>query len=114
MGAVDSQEEGTCTLSSAAMESVLSPRLSLAVADMVYVMVGLQGAKLEYGHVPVGTRGDDATSRQFASLHAVQRHMVDRNACKLAWEDNEEEYDDFYDYSALDAQLAESDEGALL
>jgi hypothetical protein len=36
----------------------------------------LQGAKLQYGHVPVGTRGDDDVSRQFRSLHAVQRHMV--------------------------------------
>ena len=28
--------------------------------------------------------------------------MVDRNACKMVYEDAEEEYDDFYDYSALD------------
>lgn len=60
------------------------------------------GAKLQYGHVPLGTRGEDAQSKQFASLHAVQRHMVDRNACKLIYDDNEDEYDDFYDYSALD------------
>lgn len=24
--------------------------------------------------------------------------MVDTNQCKLAWEGNEEEYEDFYDY----------------
>lgn len=33
--------------------------------------------------------------------------MVDRNICRLAYEDNEDEYDDFYDYDALDAKLAE-------
>lgn len=76
----------------------------------------MQGAKLQYGHVPVGTRGDDDTSRQFGSLHAVQRHMVDRCACKMVYEDNEDEYDDFYDYSALDEVDTEggSDASAVL
>jgi len=72
----------------------------------------LQGAKVQYGHVPVGTRGDDDTSRQFGSLHAVQRHMVDRCACKMVYEDNEDEYDDFYDYSALDEVDTEGGSGA--
>ena len=61
-------------------------------------MIVLQGAKLQYGHVPVGSHGDDEGGRQFGSLHAVQRHMVDTNQCKLAWEDNEQEYEDFYDW----------------
>ena len=39
----------------------------------------MQGVKLQYGHVPVGARGDDEGGRRFASLHAVQRHMVDTN-----------------------------------
>ena len=69
----------------------------------------LQGAKLQYGHVPIGARGHDEGGRQFGSLHAVQRHMVDRNQCKLAWEDNEEEYEDFYDWGDDDA---DSPEGA--
>lgn len=57
-----------------------------------------QGAKLQYGHVAVGTPGDDVRAKHFSSLHAVQRHMVDRNQCKMAFEDNEDEYDDFYEY----------------
>ena len=59
----------------------------------------MQGAKLQYGHVAIGTPGDDDRAKHFLSLHAVQRHMVDRNQCKMAFEDNEEEYDDFYEYA---------------
>ena len=55
-----------------------------------------QGAKLAVGHVPLYARGDDANARQFGSLHAVQRHMADTGRFKMAWEDNEDEYDDFY------------------
>ena len=69
----------------------------------------LQGVKLQYGHVPLYVRGDDANAKQFASLHAVQRHMVDANRCKMVFEDNEEEYEDFYDWS----KLLEEEEGAL-
>ena len=43
------------------------------------VSFALQGAKLQYGHVPVSARGDDEGGRQFGSLHAVQRPMVDTN-----------------------------------
>jgi len=28
----------------------------------------------------------------------VQRHMVDSGRCKIAYDDNEEEYSDFYEY----------------
>lgn len=55
-----------------------------------------QGAKLAVGHVPLYARGDDANARQFGSLHAVQRHMADTGRFKMAWEDNEDEYDEFY------------------
>ncbi len=48
------------------------------------------------GHVPLYVRGDDANARQFGSLHAVQRHMADTGRFKMAWEDNEDEYDEFY------------------
>ena len=44
--------------------------------------------------------GLDADVKQFTSLHAAQRHMVDTNQCKMAYDGVEEEYDDFYDYSA--------------
>lgn len=30
--------------------------------------------------------------------------QVDSNACKMVYEDNEDEYDDFYEYSALDGE----------
>lgn len=53
---------------------ILTAALAAAAVDVTYCT--LQGAKLQYGHVPVGTRGDDDVSRQFRSLHAVQRHMV--------------------------------------
>eukprot|EP00983_Pelagomonas_calceolata_P039518 1137217-Pelagomonas_calceolata.AAC.2 len=31
-----------------------------------------QGAKIQYGRVPIYTRGDDSNAKQFRSLHAVQ------------------------------------------
>jgi pre-60S factor REI1 len=58
--------------------------------------------------VPLYTRGDDTGARQFRSLHAVQRHMVDANRCKMVYDDNEDEYADFYDYSS---QYADEDDG---
>ncbi|KAF6261751.1 hypothetical protein COO60DRAFT_735122 [Scenedesmus sp. NREL 46B-D3] len=58
------------------------------------------GAKLAYGKVPLHAAGEDANARQFRSLHAVQRHMVDTNQCKMLYDGNEEEYEDFYDFSA--------------
>jgi hypothetical protein len=32
--------------------------------------------------VPLYTAGDDPNAKQFRSLHAVQRHMVDTNQCR--------------------------------
>jgi pre-60S factor REI1 len=55
--------------------------------------------------VPIYTAGDDANAKQFRSLHAVQRHMVDTNQCKMLYDGNEDEYEDFYDYSALAGQF---------
>ena len=51
-------------------------------------------------------RGDDTKSKQFTTLHGVQRHMVDANKCKMVFDDNEEEYVDFYDWSKLEDELA--------
>lgn len=64
-----------------------------------------QGLKLQYGHVPLYVRGDDANSKQFTTLHGVQRHMVDANKCKMVFDDNEEEYVEFYDWSKLEDEL---------
>lgn len=44
-----------------------------------------------------------------SSLHAVQRHMVDTGCCKLLYDGNEDEYAEYYDYSAAN----EAQEGAL-
>ncbi|GFR48596.1 hypothetical protein Agub_g10500 [Astrephomene gubernaculifera] len=68
------------------------------------------GAKLQVGRVPLYTRGDDAAGRQFRSLHAVQRHMVDTCQCRMAYDDNEDEYDEFYDYDM--GEESDDDEGA--
>ncbi|KAI3426265.1 hypothetical protein D9Q98_008640 [Chlorella vulgaris] len=56
------------------------------------------GAKLQYGHVPLYESGDSPEAKQFLSLHAVQRHMVDTNQCKMFFEGGEEEYEEYYDY----------------
>ena len=51
-------------------------RLDCCNSDMTQaclrVSVVLQGAMLQYGHLPVRTRGDDDTGCQFRSLRAVQ------------------------------------------
>lgn len=65
------------------------------------------GLKLQYGHVPLYVRGDDAKARQFTSLHGVQRHMIDANKCKMVFDDDEEEYVEFYDWSKLEDELAD-------
>ena len=70
------------------------------------MLVLAQGLKLQYGHVPLYIRGDDANARQFISLHGVQRHMVDANKCKMVFDDNEEEYVEFYDWSKVEDELA--------
>lgn len=72
------------------------------------------GAKLQYGHVPLYESGDNPNAKQFNSLHAVQRHMVDTNRCKMAYEDNEEEYEDFYDYGDGEGDAEMSQAGALI
>ncbi|KAK9821205.1 hypothetical protein WJX74_010152 [Apatococcus lobatus] len=65
------------------------------------------GAKLQYGGVPLYVRGEDDKARQYRSLHSVQRHMIDTNQCKMAYDDNEEEYEDYYDY-ALEGPAGEA------
>ena len=68
----------------------------------------LQGAKLQHGHIPLYVRGDDDSARQFPSLHAVQRHMADTGRFKMAWEDNEDEYEDFYSFDAVPIEDTEA------
>ncbi|WVR04396.1 hypothetical protein IAU60_001398 [Kwoniella sp. DSM 27419] len=56
--------------------------------------------------------------REFGSLEAVRKHMVDKNHCKLAYETDEDraELADFYDYaggSDLDSEWEDMDEDML-
>ena len=59
-------------------------------------MLRYLGAKLQYGHIPLYESGNNPNAKSFGSLHAVQRHMIDSGKCKVLYEGNEDEYDDFY------------------
>ncbi len=83
----------------------LTGRLRTAAVNRA---LALQGAKLQHGHIPLYVRGDDENTRQFPSLHAVQRHMADTGRFKMAWEDNEDEYEDFYNFDAVPMEDAEA------
>ena len=61
--------------------------------------------------MPLYTRGDDENAKQFRSLHAVQRHMVDTNQCRMVYEDAEEEYAQFYEYDVDRAGLDAGESG---
>lgn len=62
----------------------------------------LQAQKMRYGRMPLYISGEVENPKQFASMHAVQRHMIDTKLCRMAYDDNEEEYADFYDFSTQD------------
>lgn len=63
--------------------------------------------------VALYSAGDDPNAKQFRSLHAVQRHMVDTNQCRLLYDGHEDEYEDFYDYSkAVDVDSHADSPGA--
>mmetsp|Transcript_29012 Transcript_29012/g.81726 ORF Transcript_29012/g.81726 Transcript_29012/m.81726 type:complete len:417 (+) Transcript_29012:165-1415(+) len=65
-------------------------------------LIAYLGLKLSSGRVPLYTRGDDPNAKQFQSLHAVQRHMVDTGRCRIAFQDNEEEYEEFYNFDTAE------------
>lgn len=65
------------------------------------------GAKMRYGHLPLYESGLNPEARRLKSLHGVQRHMVDRGKCKILYENNEDEYEDYYDYSMGDEEATE-------
>ena len=58
----------------------------------------MQGAKMQYGKLPLYESGLNPDAKRMASLHGVQRHMVDSGKCKMFYEGNEDEYEDYYDY----------------
>lgn len=59
------------------------------------------GAKLSQGRIPLYCSGLNPSAKQFRSLKAVQRHMIDVRKCTMIFDDNEEEYEDFYDLDRL-------------
>lgn len=61
-------------------------------------LISYLGLKLSVGRVALYTAGDDSNAKQFQSLHAVQRHMIDTNQCRMVYDNNEEEYEEFYNY----------------
>lgn len=64
-------------------------------------LVKYLGAKIAVGKVPLYVRGKEShLHKTFRSLHAVQRHMIDTGRCRMVYEENEEEYEEFYNYSA--------------
>jgi pre-60S factor REI1 len=60
------------------------------------------GAKMQYGKLPLYESGLNPEAKRLKSLHGVQRHMVDRGKCKILYDGNEDEYEDYYDYSLGD------------
>ena len=77
-------------------------------------LVRYLGAKLSIGHIPLSQSGleTEGGGAGFRSLHAVQRHMVDTNHCRVLWEGNEEEYEDFYEEEeGVEEEDGEEDEG---
>lgn len=56
------------------------------------------GAKMQYGKLPLYESGLNPDAKRMASLHGVQRHMVDSGKCKMLYDGNEDEYEDYYDY----------------
>jgi hypothetical protein len=80
----------------------------LGASDIMQAQRGCRylGAKLQYGRIPLYESGHDAEAKQFRSLHAVQRHMVDTGRCRMAYSGDVEEYEDFYTYPCAPALLA--------
>ena len=91
-------------------QSITTPLLALLPSARSQPVADDQGAelplvqaqKMRYGRMPLYISGEEENPKQFASMHATQRHMVDTNQCRMAYDDNEEEYADFYDFSAQD------------
>lgn len=53
---------------------------------------------MRYGKLPLYESGLNPDAKRMRSLHGVQRHMIDSGKCKMLYEGNEDEYEDYYDY----------------
>jgi len=79
---------------------------SFFIPDIEYLtdlegLITYLGEKIGIGNICLYCNG---RGRSFATLKAVRDHMRDLSHCKLAWEDNEDEYEDFYDYAPSHAE----------
>jgi len=75
-------------------------------------LVRYLGFKVSVAHIPLD-RPDSSAKAPLRSLHAVQRHALDSPMGHLlAYDGNEEEYEDYYDYSRVGGEgEAAGDEG---
>lgn len=71
-------------------------------------MLQYLGAKMQYGKLPLYESGLNPEAKRMASLHGVQRHMVDSGKCKITYDGNEEEYEDYYDYGEEEVMTEEA------
>ena len=89
------------------------------VPDIEYLsdldgLIKYLGLKISVGHVPLYVRGSDTNGKRLRSQHACQRHMIDTNNCKMVYDENEDEYEDYYDYTALEEEIAEQERQMVL
>jgi len=73
----------------------------LFIPDIEYLtdlrgLIKYLGEKVSVGNVCLYCNGK---GRSFWSMEAVQSHMRDMNHCKILYDDNEDEYADYYDFS---------------
>ena len=58
------------------------------------------GWKVAVAHLPLYKSGlDEGDVKTFRSKRATQQHMVDSCRCTMLFDDNEDEYEEYYDYS---------------
>jgi pre-60S factor REI1 len=82
-------------------------------------LLGYLGEKLAIGNACLYCNRHDGKGREFRSLDAVRKHMIDKSHCKIAYSSEEDQLEigDFYDFrsSYPDAKkkvkVDESDEG---
>lgn len=96
-----------CPTTSASLDdnlSHMSTAHSFFVPDAEYLvdlpgLLAYLGEKVAVGNVCVYCNG---RGREFRTLDAVRKHMLDKGHCKLAYEEESDrlEYSDFYDFSS--------------
>lgn len=75
---------------------------SLFIPDIEYVkdlqgLIKYLGEKVSIGNICLYCNGK---GRSFHTLEAVQAHMTALSHCKILYDNNEEEYEDYYDFSS--------------